>query len=102
LDIDAHRGLWGEYETASSQANFEKFVNKNAKKTKIGGPPWQFFLKPLTPKNFKYGFSTRVHLCAWTNSKFVSIQQLFCRIGKRPILLVTKPLKLNPTMRIVC
>jgi hypothetical protein len=38
---------------------FKKLVNKNAKKCKIGGPPWQFLLKPLTPprdfgKNFKY------------------------------------------------
>jgi hypothetical protein len=28
---------------------FEKLVNKNAIKRKIGGPPWHFFLKPLTP-----------------------------------------------------
>jgi hypothetical protein len=58
---------------------FKKLVNKNAIKPKIGGPPWQFFLKPMTPpprdfgENFKYphppppaGFSTRVHLCIQT------------------------------------
>ena len=28
---------------------FKKLVNKNAIKRKIGVPPWQFFLKPLTP-----------------------------------------------------
>jgi hypothetical protein len=38
---------------------FEKLVNKNAIKPKIDGPPWQFFLKPLTllrdfGKIFKY------------------------------------------------
>jgi hypothetical protein len=38
---------------------FKKLVNKNAIKPQKGGPPWQFFLKPLTPprdfgKNFNY------------------------------------------------
>jgi len=51
---------------------FEKLVNKNAIKVKpkIGGPPRQFFLKPLTPLGIlaktsrtpSPGFSTRVHL----------------------------------------
>jgi hypothetical protein len=31
---------------------FEKLVNTNAIKRKIDGPPWQFFLKPLTPQEF--------------------------------------------------
>jgi hypothetical protein len=55
---------------------FENLVNKNAIKPKIGGPPWQFFLKPLTPpppgilaktsSTPPPGFSTRVHLsCYW-------------------------------------
>ena len=65
----------GGYETAPPPRQiFEKLVNKNAIKCKIGGPPWQFFLKPLTPLGIltktsrtpSPGFSTRVHLCACT------------------------------------
>jgi hypothetical protein len=41
--IDAHRGRgvrWGEGEGKyPPQANFKTLVNKNAIKTKIGGPP---------------------------------------------------------------
>ncbi len=37
----------GGYETP--RQIFEKLVNKNARKPKIGGPPWEFFLKALTP-----------------------------------------------------
>jgi hypothetical protein len=29
--------------------NFKTLVNKNAIKPEIGGLPWQFFLKSLTP-----------------------------------------------------
>jgi hypothetical protein len=61
LSIEAHRGGQGGggYETAPPRQIFKKLVNKNVIKCKIGGPPWQFFLKPLTPpwdfgKNFKY------------------------------------------------
>ncbi len=50
---------------------FEKLVNKNAIKPKTGGPPppWQFFLKALTPprdfgKNFKYTLPWTVNPCA--------------------------------------
>jgi hypothetical protein len=31
------------------QANFKTLVNKNAIKPEIGGLPWHFFLKALTP-----------------------------------------------------
>jgi hypothetical protein len=48
---------------------FKKLVNKNAIKPKIGVPPWQFFLKPLTPplgiSSTPPGFSTLVHLCVY-------------------------------------
>jgi hypothetical protein len=51
------------------QQIFEKLVNKNAIKGKIGGPHWQFFLKPFTPlgilaktSSTPPGFSTRVYL----------------------------------------
>jgi hypothetical protein len=57
---------------------FEKLVNKNAIKRKIGGLPQAIFPETLDPprdfgKNFKYpppGFSTRVDLCTcetWMN-----------------------------------
>jgi hypothetical protein len=54
----------------------EKLDNKNAIKPKIGGPPWQFFLKPLAPppgilaktSSTPPGFSTRVHLCLRFNN----------------------------------
>jgi hypothetical protein len=54
--IDAHKGVrgGGGYKTAPSQI-FKKLVNKNAIKCKIGGPPWQFFLKPLTPPPRDFG-----------------------------------------------
>jgi hypothetical protein len=69
--IDVHKG-GGEGGEAPPRQIFEKLVNKNAIKPKIGGPPWQFFLKPLTPpKDFGKtsstpppGFSTHVHLCS--------------------------------------
>jgi len=53
------------------QANFKTLVNKNEIKPEIGRPPWQFFLKALTPLIWilattsgtpSPGFSTRVHL----------------------------------------
>jgi hypothetical protein len=48
----------GEGKHMIPQANFKRLVNKNAIKPEIGGPPWQFFLKTLTPsemgKNFIY------------------------------------------------
>ncbi len=52
-------GMGGESAHLPHRQIFEKLVNKNAIKPKIGGPPWQFFLKALTPprdfgKNFKY------------------------------------------------
>ncbi len=48
---------------------FEKLVNKNAIKRKIGGLPWQFFLKPLTPprnfgKNIPYPLPWIFNQCA--------------------------------------
>ncbi len=49
--IDAHRG-GGEGkgdETAPSRQIFEKLVNKNAIKPKIGEPLANFVLKALTP-----------------------------------------------------
>ena len=54
----------------SPQANFKSLVNKNVIKPKIRGPPWQFFLKALTPLGIfektsgtpSPEFSTRVHL----------------------------------------
>jgi hypothetical protein len=72
--IDAHRGGKGGrggVKQHPPRQIFEKLVNKNAIKRKIGGPPWQFFLKPLTPplgilaktsRTPSPGFSTRVHL----------------------------------------
>jgi hypothetical protein len=58
---DAHRGVRGEggYETAPPRQIFEKLVNKNAIKPKIGGPPQAMFPETLDPprnfgKNFKY------------------------------------------------
>jgi hypothetical protein len=67
------RGVRGEggYETAPPKQIFKKLVIKNAIKRQIGGPPWQLFLKPLTPLGILAktsstpppGFSTRVHLC---------------------------------------
>ncbi len=54
--IQGVRGAKGEdkYRTPPPQANFKTLVNKNAIKPEIGGPPWHFFLKALTP------FSTHV------------------------------------------
>jgi hypothetical protein len=51
---------------------FEKLVNKNAIKRKIGGPPLAIFPETLDPplgilaktsRTPSPGFSTRVHLC---------------------------------------
>ncbi len=64
------RGVRGD-ETAPPRQIFKKLVNKNAIKPKIGGPPRQFFPKPLTPplgilaktsRTPSPGFSTRVHI----------------------------------------
>jgi hypothetical protein len=53
---------------------FEKFVNKNAIKCKIGGPPLAIFPETLDPpigilaktsRTPSPGFSTRVHLCVY-------------------------------------
>jgi hypothetical protein len=53
---------------------FEKLVNKNAIKRKIGGPPLAIFPETLDPplgilaktsRTPPPGFSTRVHLCSW-------------------------------------
>ncbi len=55
------------------QAIFKTLVNKNAINPEIGGPPWQFFLKALTPTLGIWtktsgtpspGFSPGVHPCA--------------------------------------
>ncbi len=40
-------GGWGWYETASPRQTFEKLVNKNARKRKIGGPPLAIFPETL-------------------------------------------------------
>jgi hypothetical protein len=70
--IDAHRRVEGRrrgYETAPPRQIFEKLVNKNAIKPKIGDLPLAIISENLDPqprdfgKNFKYpppGFSTRV------------------------------------------
>ncbi len=53
--IDAHRGVGGEggMKQHPPRQIFKKLVKKNAIKCKIGGPPLQIFLKPLTPpRNF--------------------------------------------------
>jgi hypothetical protein len=68
---------WGEGEGRANivhhpQANFKTLVNKNAMKPEIGGSPWHFFLKALTPLGILAktlgtpypGFSTCVHLCS--------------------------------------
>ncbi len=71
---------------------FEKLVNKNAIKRKIGGPPWQYFLKPLTlpplgiwaktSRTSSPGFSTRVHLwskgCVKHSFKAIFNSNRFC------------------------
>jgi hypothetical protein len=64
----------GGYETAPPPPRqiFEKLVNKNAIKLKIGGPPLAIFPETLDPhlgilaktsRTPSPGFSTRVHLC---------------------------------------
>ena len=64
--VDAHRGGMKQH---PPRQIFEKLVNKNAIKCKIGGPPWQFFLKPLTPprnfdKNIPYPLPWIFNPCA--------------------------------------
>jgi len=39
----------GEGKYRTPHANFKTLNLKNAIKPKTGGPPWQFFLKALTP-----------------------------------------------------
>ena len=36
---------------------FKKNVHKNAVNPKLGDPPWQFFLKTLTPRDFSKNLS---------------------------------------------
>jgi hypothetical protein len=54
--IDAHRegggGRGKGDETAPPRQIFEKLVNKNAIKPKIGGPPGNFVLEALNPPGF--------------------------------------------------
>jgi hypothetical protein len=77
--IDAHRGGKGGGRGGMKQHPlrqiFEKLVNKNAIKRKIGGPPLAIFPETLDPpleilaKTSRTppppGFSTRVHLWSW-------------------------------------
>jgi hypothetical protein len=51
VTIDTHRGGkgGGRYETAPPRQIFEKLVNKNAIKRKIGGPPLAIFPETLDP-----------------------------------------------------
>ncbi len=51
------------------QANFKTLVNKNAIKTKIGGPPQAIFPESLDPprnfgKNIRYSLPWIFNLCA--------------------------------------
>ncbi len=56
MSIDAHRGGGvrgcGGDETAPPRQIFEKLVNKNAIKPKIGGPPQAIFPESLDPPEF--------------------------------------------------
>jgi hypothetical protein len=71
----------GGYETAPPPRHiFEKLVNKNAIKRKIGGPPLAISPETLDPplgilaktsRTPSPGFSTRVHLCIPTTSRFL-------------------------------
>ncbi len=75
--IDAHRGgKGGGMKQHPPRQIFEKLVNKNAIKRKIGGHPLAIFPETLDPplgilaktsRTPSPGFSTRVHLCLpWT------------------------------------
>ncbi len=74
MTIDAHRGGGGKggrgvWNSTPPRQIFEKLVNKNAIKRKIGGPPWQFLLNPLTPprnfgKNIPYPLPWIFNPCA--------------------------------------
>jgi hypothetical protein len=60
---------------------FEKLVNKNAIKPKIGGPPWQFFLKALTSPGILAKTSSTPYwifnLCASMQSlNVISLEQM--------------------------
>jgi hypothetical protein len=68
LSTDAHRGVRGVRQHPPRQI-FEKLVNKNAIKPKIGGPPQAIFPESLDPprnfgKNIPYPLPWIFNPCA--------------------------------------
>jgi hypothetical protein len=75
-------GGGGGYKIAPSPSRqiFENLFNKKAEKPKIGGSPWQFFLKALTPPTvlaktirFPPGFSTSILFASMFVAIFLKI-----------------------------